>query len=114
LVKARSASRDAPRRGPRSTRSDSARSSAAASRGAARRERAFLEGELVAPGAEKLAGRDVERDRGVDAGLEAGIGDRADELGQALFVRLEGRPVAAFVRDALQRAALREALAGAA
>jgi hypothetical protein len=44
--------------------------------------------------------------------LEAGIGDRADELRQPFLVRLEGGPVAAFVGDALQGAAFRKALAG--
>src|SRR5687767_5873081 len=76
------------------------------------RERAPLEREVVAAAAVELARGDVERDRYVGAGLEAGVADRAEQLAQALLVRLEGGPVAALVGDAVQRAALGEALAG--
>src|SRR6185295_9894165 len=46
------------------------------------------------------------------AGIEPRIGDRAGELGEAFFVRLERGPIAAFVGDAVQRTLLREARAG--
>ena len=45
-------------------------------------------------------------------GSKPASADRAGQFGERLLVRLEGRPVAAFVGDAVQRAALREARAG--
>src|SRR5688500_13902020 len=67
---------------------------------------------MVAAAAVELAGGNVEGDRHVGAGLQARIRDGADQLGEAFLVGLERRPVAALVGDALQRAALRQALAG--
>src|SRR5258706_278250 len=67
---------------------------------------------VIAADAVELARGDIERDRDVGPGLEARVGDRADQLGEAFLVRLESRPVAAFVGHALQRAALREPRAG--
>src|SRR5438094_4124802 len=67
---------------------------------------------MVASAAVELGRGDVERDGGIDARLEPGIGDRADELGERLLVALESRPVAALVRDTGEEPALREARAG--
>ena len=69
-------------------------------------ERALLQRKRIAPAAIKLTRRDIEGNGGVDAGLEAGISDRPDELGERFLVRLERRPVAALVGNALQGAAL--------
>jgi len=74
-------------------------------------ERAVLEREVVAPAAMELRRRHIERDGDVGARLEAGVADRADQLGQALLVRAEVRPPAALVRHALLRALLRQARA---
>ena len=77
------------------------------------REVAVLERQRVAAaGLLQLRRGDVQRDRHVLAGPEARVLNRPCELDQAFLVRLEGRPVAAFVGHALQRAFFGEPGAG--
>src|SRR2546429_6692911 len=52
---------------------------------------AAIERELVAAAAIELGRRHVEGDRHVDARLEPGVGDGADQLGEGFLVRLERR-----------------------
>jgi len=75
-------------------------------------QRAVLERELIASGAVELRGGDIERDGGIDARLEARVGNGAAPLRETFLVRLECGPVAAFVGHAVQRALLCESRAG--
>ena len=83
------------------------RSSAAAARSSASRvELARLEAERVAAAAAELGGGDVERDRDLVAGNEAGALDRGTSVSSACLVAREVGPPAAFVGDAGSGAAL--------